>query len=469
LGKNPQIHHIQFYSMKKYFLFFILSLSTLAIYAQMYYDEGRLVYAGDSTVEGSYMALGINPANLGRTSRFKTGGGLLQVGGNFHSNGLNLGQVLNLSFTDQLLSDTVKNLLVGQNSEPSEAFEYDGNLDINWVSYSWAKPKVGGFAINIQDRIASTATIPNSFFGILLKGTDAPAVDSISSLNDLYSLGDGTEAFYSHIRAARLGYGRKVLGIDGIANFYAGATVQLLWGVGYFNGRIDNAVYQSTAAFSDLYRADYGNLNIQDPNVQRQLLSSVGQGFGFDLGVSADIGKKLNVGASIVDIGSLLWDQDVVQAQLDVPTLIDSIQEGIISSYNLNTEITDVYDLAVRVPGESFRTYLNTQARLNASYRVSPRFVVAGDLVMPFRNSNLNVIDQEAATLTGSVNWVIVPKMINFSSGFIYNRRVGYRWPAGLTVGLGSFVVSLTTADFLTFVTSRDPMAAVSISVMGFN
>lgn len=445
---------------------------------QMFFDDGRMVYAGDSTVEGSYLALGINPANLGRVQGQRKGGTVLQVGGNFYSDGLDFGQVLDLTFTDQALSPEIKRGILDQNALSGDDFVYDGNLDVNWLSYSYATPTLGGIAVTVQDRVASTATVPNDALGVLLLGGDAPAVQQASSPSDIYGAGDGTDISYSHIRSVRLGYGRmlaRVRGGNGKGNYrnelfrlYAGVGINMLWGIGYFRGGIEEGQFTSVAAFSDLYRVNYAQFNIQDPNTQRQLLSSVGQGFAFDLGLGLDIGDKLSFGASVVDVGSLVWDQNVLGTSVNFATIVDSAAQGLIDSYQMGQEVGNLYELVEQRPVPSFETFLNAQVRLNAAYRITERMRVGGDLVMPLRSANPETLDVEAATITGSFSWAIVPRFIYLSSGFIYNGSFGARMPLALSVNLGGrSTLNVSTADLLTLGLRENPLASLTLSFSG--
>lgn len=448
----------------------LLSLVLSGLSAQMYYDDGRLIYSGDSTVQGNYQALGINPANLGRANSFRTSAGFLQFGGNFHSEGLNLTQLLALSFSNQSFDSSLRNTLLSQNSDPSEQFGYEANFDMNWAAFSVASPRLGGIAVNVQDRLASTSEIPNPFFGVLLQGDKAPVFDSISNPNDLPGIGDGTYISYSHIRALRVGYGRKLIDIDEIMTLYAGATFQYLWGIGYYQADVVEGRFASIASFSEAYRVNYGTVNIQNPNDQRRLLSSAGNGVAIDLGLSLDIGEKLNVGAAVIDMGGITWEKDIVEAEADFEALLDSVKDGLINSYEISQEVGNLNDIVAERPGESFRTSLNSHLRLNASYRVLPRMVLGADLVVPFRNADARTVDQDAGVLTTTLSWAIVPKVVNFGTGVVYSPSFGYRWPAGVVIGLGQTAISITTADCLTFLTARDPLASLSIAfITGFH
>jgi hypothetical protein len=452
--------------MKKFLLLCVWAGLTGSLSAQMYYDDGRLIYGGDSTLQGSYQALGINPSNLGRANSFRTSAGFLQFGGNFRSEGLNLTQLLSLGLSDQAFDSSLRSSLVQQNLTPSENFGYDGNLDMTWGAFSIASPGLGGLAISVQDRLASSAEIPNPFFGVLLQGTDAPAFDNVSNVDSLTSIGDGTRVSFSHLRSLRIGYGRKIISIDDKVTLYGGATLQYLWGIGYYQADVSGGRFNSLASFSEAYRIDYGSLNVQDPSDQRRLLSNSGRGWAVDIGASLDIGKKINVGVALVDIGGLTWNKNVVAAEADFNAILDSVKSGLINSYGLNQEVGNVYDLVEETPAESFQTTLNTHARLNASYRLLPRLIVGADLVVPFRNGDLNVVDRDAGVLTTTLSWAIIPKVVNFSSGLIYSPSFGYRLPAGVAIGFGKAALSITTADLLTFMSNRDPVASLSVALI---
>ncbi len=464
--------------MKKTLLTLCFALVTLAIHGQMYFDDGRVVYSGDSTTEGRYLSLGINPANLGRVTGTRKGGTLLQIGGNFYSNGLDLGQVIDLSLTSQIIDPDLATQLVSQNALPTEDFSYEGNLDVNWLAYSFANPTLGGIAFSVQDRWASTSAIPNDLLGLLLQGTESPAVQQANSRDDLLGIGDGTLATYSHIRSARIGYGRMLARVRGgngkgeyrneLFRLYGGVGIQVLWGIGFFNGQIENGRFSSTSSFSDLYRINYAGFDIQDPTTQRQLLSSSGQGFAFDLGLGLDIGDKISIGASVVDVGSLTWDENVLATSADFGAILDSVGQGLIQSYELSQEIGNLYALVEQSPDPAITTLLNAQTRLNVAYRITERMRLGADLVMPMRSGNPETIDVEAATLTGSFSWSIVPRFIYLSSGFIYNGNFGTRWPLALSVNLGgATTLNVSTADLLTLVSGREPLASLTISFSG--
>ena len=137
--------------------------------AQLYYDNGRQICCGDSVLSGKYRALGINPAHLGRTGRIQRSGGFLQIGGSLYGQGLDLGELLDATFSDEVLSDTLKQGILGR-TNPMENFEYEARLSVNWASFSYATEKLGGIAVGVQDRVNNTGLLPNDMISLLALG-----------------------------------------------------------------------------------------------------------------------------------------------------------------------------------------------------------------------------------------------------------------------------------------------------------
>jgi len=439
----------------------------LSSQAQIYLENGRQVCCGDSLLNGNYLALGINPAHLGRVLSVKRGSGFLQVGGSFYSHGLDLGQVLDLSFGDERIDPALKQEIIDR-YPPEDDFEYDGKLDLNWLSFSYAHPKYGGIAIQIQDQFQSTATIPNEFLGIALLGPAAPVFQNGSSQQALES-GNGTRFSYAHTRRIRVGYGVKLLQVQEI-KLYAGATYSRLFGIGHLNADIEDQRFSAISSFSELYRLDYQNLNLQNPDDQRQLISNAGAGHAFSLGLSLDITQKANLSLSLVDVGSLSFTKNVARHEASVQSIIDSIGSGIVESYDAGATSVRLFDLTDSEYGGEIDVILNTHARVGGTYRINKSLFANAEAIIPMRSSNLRVIDTEQATVIGALTWNPIPRVFYLTAGTFYNPQFGWRIPVGVSVGLGPRArLSVSTGDLATFLGAKDPMASLSISFLGQN
>lgn len=433
--------------------------------AQLYYDNGRQICCGDSIISGKYRALGINPAHLGRTGRTQRSGGFLQVGGSLYGQGLDLGELLDATFSDDVLNDTLKQGILGR-TNPQENFEYEARLSVNWMSFSYATEKLGGIAVGVQDRVNNTGLLPNDMISLLALGQNSSTFQNANSPAELNSAADGSRISYSHIRELRIGYGRRIMKVSAFS-LYAGFTYNRIWGIGYLGAEVENGLYQGLSSFAALYDINFGQLNLRDPSDRNQLLSSAGNGSGFDIGVVMDFGEKLSLGASIVDVGNLKWKKDILESEINFGEVLDDLGDGIINSYNLSEEVGNLFDLVQSSPGQEFEVPLNTRMRLNTTFRLSRKVVLHGELLTPFNKDNLTYIDPEASVFHATAT-VSPIRMLRINSGAYYNGRYGWRMPLGISFGFRrNSLISLSTTDILTFFTNRSPLASLSISTIG--
>lgn len=436
-------------------------------YAQMYYQDGRQVCCGDSLLTGSYQTLSINPANLGRAGRLQKSIGILQIGGNFYSDGLDKGQLLDFAFTDKLLTESQKEAIVG-NEAPVDEFFYDGNIEINWLSFSLASPKLGGIAVNVKDQVFSTLTLPNSVIGLLIQGTNSNAYQSATNLDALSRIADGTFGNFHHLRTASVGYGRRVLG-TGKWNLYLGGTYKHIWAIGYYQAQIDQGTFSGRSAFSDFYRINYGLLNLNTASGRRELLSDVGTGQAIDIGGSLDVSDKINIGISIIDIGSIKWKDQVVEYQGDFSRVIDSVGNGLVNSFDFSEEAAGLYDLMESGSGAPFTSQLHTRLRAQGTFRIKQSLNASFDLSLPLREESPDVLNYQPTLIAGNLNWEVMPKLLTLNSGVLYSKKWGIRMPFGIMVGIkNAAMLSVSTADLLTFLSGRDPYASLSVATVNF-
>jgi hypothetical protein len=451
--------------MRRYLLLLLVLGSSLGLSAQIYYDDARQICCGDSLLNGSYQALGINPAFLGQTIRTSASFGILQVGGNLYSEGLDKSELFELSFTDNFLSDSAKQALLATQEE-SDYFRHNANLNISWLAFSYTHPKIGGLAINVQDRWRSSSTIRNDFIGLLLRGTESQVYQQANSLDELVNVADGSDVYYQHLREVRVGYGRKLFALDEFT-FYGGLTYKWLWGIGYFDAGVNEGNYAGSSAFSDLYRINYGQLNLQDPSMQRQLLDHAGTGSAFDLGLSVSFGKKLELAAAVIDWGGLNWEKEIVESRAPFGDIVDSIQSGLIDSYDFAEELGGLYNVVQAQPGASFRQNLQTRARFNALWRITKGLNVNANLILPLDQNRPTDLNVEKATAAAAITWAPIPKLLRLSTGVFYNGRYGTRLPLGVSFGWGrNGMISLSTTDILTWVTGRSPFPSLSVGTV---
>lgn len=459
--------------MKKYgllCLLFLFLFGSSSLFAQMYYQEGRQLCCGDSLLAGNALALEINPSQLGRVQKQKQSLRFLQFGANFYSNDLSLGELLTFAFSEDSLSRSIQNELL--QAETEQPFLFNGNIDLTWLSFSIASSKAGGFAFRLKDRVNSYASLPTDLLGLLILGDNAPVYQQ-STPEQLQSVANGSRMFYSHIREASLGYGRKLYSTAAFS-LYVGATIKKYWGVGYFNTQIENNQISGLSSFSEFYQINYGTLDLSQDfrSFQRQFLSSTGGGLGFDFGLTAELGKSFQLSASVMDMGRIRWEEKIISSRADFGQYIQRIDDGIIQTLNFDQELGQLYESFRFEEGLPFDVALNTQLRMNMSYLLKERLTMNADLLLPLYSQADDILNYQPATYAGNLTYVLVPSPLNLnlSSGVFYSKLYDFRVPLGISLNLGRGAdFGISTTDLLTFFSKeKDPFPGLSVTGLTF-
>ncbi|HEY4797903.1 MAG TPA: hypothetical protein VII99_02390, partial [Bacteroidia bacterium] len=210
--------------------------------------------------------IGINPANLGWEDNYRFSISTMIFGISAQSRSLNYSQMKNAILHP---SDTF-GLAVKKNLA-SLFTDKDGlNLqaNINWLTFSFAVPKVGGFAMNVRDRTFAHVRLNQNASDILFLGMKAPIFhDTLFWLNpkNISSVFDGSKIGYMHYREMNFSYGTKLFGFGGTkeksaVSVYGGIGFKYLWGLGDFEMTADNGTLVGHSAFSSSYGINYGNI-----------------------------------------------------------------------------------------------------------------------------------------------------------------------------------------------------------------
>jgi hypothetical protein len=233
--------------------------------------------------------------------------------------------------------------------------------------------------------------------------------------------------------------------------------------------RAANGSLYAFTALSPAFEVDYGSL-ANSPNFNSVegsgLFKSVGKGHGFDLGVAFEIGKMLQLGASVTDLGTMTWTGNVITAndqKLQQPT-----SQGV-STYNVVEEIVNQFD----PENQSFFTYeatrerksaLPRKVRLGAGLRVStlletgldvtfPLNQVAGNMVSPFVGLG---VDFKPA------------RWLRLSSGVSGGAGYGTNLPLGITLVTSVWEAGISSRDVLGYTREKSPYYSVAQGSLRF-
>ncbi|MGL4363580.1 MAG: DUF5723 family protein, partial [Bacteroidales bacterium] len=157
-------------------------------------------------------------------------------------------------------------------------------------------------------------------------------------------------------------------------------------------------------------------------------------GFALDIGAEYIINDKISVAASVIDIGSITWRENINSYKsegkytyqgVDVASLVlqdssigfDAITDTLKKSFNFE-----------RIENKSYKTPLNTQFYLSTTYRPIPILRVGGLFYGTFLYGKL----QPSIAISGNIDlkkW--------FSVGIVAAYRNRHLMPPGINISLG--------------------------------
>lgn len=420
--------------------------------------------------------IGINPANLGWENNYKFSISTMIVGISAQSRALDYNQLKNAIIhpKDTFSKDDKK--VFAELFTDKDGLNLQSNL--NWLTFSFVIPKVGGFAMNVRDRSFGHIRLNKYAADILFNGTDASIFDSTAfwlqpdpqkTISTVFS---GSKIGYLHYREMNFAYGTKILGIGGTKDssaisVYGGIGFKYLWGMGDFEMSADNGVLTGHSALSSKYGIEVKDFN---PENTSGLFPSAGAGTAFDLGMGVGIGK-MKITLSVVDMGKIRWDKNVLVAQDTV--LPDTSQFNFqgINSWDMTQYANTMFNDSGMVefkPGNPYSTVLPSKLRFGIGYQISKRMVVGADMVMPMSDNPTNL---ETAFFAVGTEIGLASNFL-FSVGISGNSNYGFSLPFGITLGRFAKIleVRVATNDLLTYFShGRNPNISLAFSLFRFN
>jgi len=442
-----------------------------------------------------YHALGINPGNLGLGNRYnkKFTLGLGQFGASLYSEGFTREQLWQgITDVEGELSTQEKRqaALDFANSDYSLSlystiFGFAVNTDIGNFAFSvnlrgsyfsnfndeGASQLFNGFVDpyydtwRVQDADGNVSTIPNGgpnsdqIENVILGFASA---DSVRQASDLYR--DSrlkAMAFMEY----NLGYGRNVFESDDVSLF-AGVGLKFMQGLFVADINTEGGkVVDAYASASPAFDIDFGDDQESNPSFQDDGLS-VGNGFGFDLGLTAEIADQFRVSASVTDIGSITFDGNVYQSG-DAP-VFDIETQGI-DSYNVfsNFDAFTGDDGAFPFVGRREQEVkLPTQFRTGLGYFHDEKLRVGLDVAIPLNEAAGNI--ERMAFAFGAE--YLVASSVSLSAGVGAGDNFGFRVPFGLNfvLGEGSWEFGVATRDLMYALRDDRPNLSVVTGLLRF-
>jgi len=452
------------------------SLFSIASFAQV--DMGLPSVTGKggaaNGVVKDWECIGINPANLGwkKNHDFSISG--LIVGVSVQSRALDYTQLKNaITQPSDTFSKADKKVF-------ADLFTCkDGlnmQMNVDWLTFSFKVPKVGGFAMNIRDRSFGHITMNKNTADILFNGSDADVFkDTLNFVKNISTLFDGTKISYMHYREMNLAYGTKLFGIGGTkdssnVSFYGGIGFKYLWGFGNFEMIAENGVLTGHSALSSKYGMDYGPIKNFTPETSTGIFPSVGHGTAFDLGIGVGMGK-MKITLSAVDMGKITWDKNVLTANDTLLPKPSQFNFSGINSWSMAQQGGQMFNDSGIVhfqPGPAYSTQMLSKFRLGVGYEFSRRFLVGADIVLPMSDNPSNL---ENAFFACGMELELATNLA-FGLGVAGNSNYGFSIPFGLKLGhfFKIMEVRVATNDILTYIApGKNPNISLAMSLFCFN
>lgn len=459
--------------MKKYIIA-ILILVPLFGFSQKELGSFTATGSGLSTTYLSdYQCLGINPANLGKTRNSAIHLGFLEVGVSVFSDALKKKEI-----KDEFIFGKKSDFTLEQKIEAAQAFannKFAVNADISWLSFSFQNSSFGGIAFSIREHAAFNSFFNKDFSEIIFQGYHAPYFDSIyvnagdttgfaSSPKSIGQIADGSKISGAWYREYILGYGRELFANDKIA-LAIGADIKYIAGYGILNLAAENGALTGFSALTPFMEVNYANATPSE--IAGTAMKTVGSGIGFDFGAKITLFEKLDIAASINDIGSVKWDGNVYEAK---DTIVNNVTNGGFYSYSMIEEMKGlIQDSSVfNWQGmESRSITLPTNLRFGALYKFGKRSSVGVDAYIPVNNETANF---EKAIVTVGANFGI-GKLLVLSAGMGAGGNYDFVIPVGITVTTKNqrMEMGIASRDAVTFLKKDNPTISAAFGFLRFN
>ncbi|HSY60315.1 MAG TPA: DUF5723 family protein [Cytophaga sp.] len=402
--------------MKK--LLLLLSLLIASIHAVFGQAEGSVVSATAragvaTTFVTDYQSIGINPANLGLRSKYETKHitfGFLEMNASAFAKGVTSKQMNQFITSGDTLSPYTQahaaNLFAGNN--------ISANVDLMLLGIAFQYDKLGGLAFSVNDVIRGNGNLSQNFTNFAFSGAlstqyfdqlrtnngttvandptkyafyNTPAggngIDAGLSTNGV-SLGQifkGTDVKTQYYRTFNAAYGREVFRND-VFNINAGVGIKYVMGYYYMDIQSKNGVLQGNVADNPLLSSVSNTFNLPDKSNGWNFLSPVGQGFGFDIGATAEIYEKIKIGVSLVNVGGIKYTKNTYE-----------VKDTTIHELKFDPSTADGFNQTVYwKQGGSFTAKLPTTLRLGGSVALlEKRIEVGADIIVPLNKTPGNI------------------------------------------------------------------------------
>ncbi|MBC5993138.1 DUF5723 family protein [Pontibacter cellulosilyticus] len=420
-----------------------------------------------NTFVHDFQAIGVNPGNLGRSTSivsFTIGEG--GVGAST--------QAMTRTTVNRFLEAAEnKELTLAARRDLAKAFTSDNVLnagaDFNTFALSISLPKFGGLAISNRQRALSHVAFNKNFSELVFLGQDAELYKQYAPGQTVYvsQLFEGTEIKASWVNEWNIAYGRKIIDLP-LLNIYGGAGYRYIQGMALYEFSSKGGEVKAYSAASPILDIDYDDY-LNDPKFTYEdadgLLSPVGRGHGFDVGLSAEIVKIVKVSASVTDIGKMTWTENLLQAQdkgFKLPEVDGSEEYDFSEAADMAKTIID--SALVFSPVSELTTDLPTRFRAGVGVKIGEKVEVGLDYVRALNNAPGN-ISQDFVGLGIDVNPF---SALRLSTGVTTGAGDKFNLPVGIAIVTPVYEFGVSTRDVTAPFVEDNPGGSFAVGFLRF-
>ena len=421
-----------------------------------------------TTFATDYQAIGINPANLGRVGGARFAFTIGEAGAGIGSQSLTRSQLRKFVY------NTNDELTPAEKQELARGFTSDNALnlsaDATTLGLAVQLPALGGIAISNRIRSVGHVELNQNAAELLFLGQDAPiyATASASNIPLVSEALDGTQFQFSALNEFNIAWGRRLVDLP-LFQLSAGAGYRYIQGVGIIDVRVQPGDLRAYSSLSAVFDINYGSLT-SDPNFNFEArtngLQPVGKGNGFDLGISAEVGKALRLGAAVTDMGSMRWEGNLLTAN---DQKLKRLKSAGVGSYDFFKEAAEIFtsgtdSLFQYQTGQDRKAKLPTKLRVGAGFRISEFFETGLDVTLPLNEvaGNLTSPFVGAGLDYKPLRW------LRLSSGVSGGAGYGVGIPLGLTIATSVYEGGISTRDVAGLLTEKNPYLSVAAGFLRF-
>ncbi|WP_046244550.1 DUF5723 family protein [Hymenobacter terrenus] len=432
-----------------------------------------------NTFAQDYQAIGINPANLGRPGESLVAFTILEGGGGLAS------RSLSKTLLRRILFDSSQPIGAAGKAELVNGFEGKNalniNADVTTLGFAISLPNgLGGIAVSNRQRLGAHLALNRNAADVIINGQKAASMQQYFPTDaagnytgtglpapPISNFLNGTTIQLAWTSEYNLSYGVRVL--DNAAfKLSVGAGYRYIQGIGIADIQVKSGSLSAYSSLSPIFKVDYGQLasNQQFNLKSGSGLRPVGSGNGFDLGVAAEIGKLVRVGASVTDVGSMTWKGNVVTAsdQLLQPTAATGVETYNVLKGIINQFDTDKNNLFSYQAAQKRSASLPAKLRLGAGVRLSSLFEAGIDVTTPLNKVAGNL----TSTFVGlGVDFKPTP-WLRLSSGLTGGAGYGASLPLGFTLVSPIWEAGISSRDVTGYFNEKSPYYSAALGFLRF-